>query len=276
MKILKSISILALAAAGACTGATDLPPYRPVAIVTVAVRPDVRPSGYSATTSAFFFQDRSTDIENSPPANGCSAPQATTVVSSGSGVRWISPGTNPTFSLVGSEDATPRTVPLQLAVDAANRQVYENDSLPTVYPGTDTATVVIPGAAGGFPALTMRARVVEQFDVQPVADSGDASGIVLQWTPATQTGTAMQIQLRYKTDASFNEPNQQVLCSVVDDGDFRVPSTLLDGWRNAGNDDQPLARQAIFTRFFSRVFEQGDALALMFTTIERVEIKPGA
>ena len=276
MRIQKSIPILALLGAAACSGGTDLPPFRPVAIVTVEVHPNARPSGYSATTTGFFFQERLTEITNSAsPSNTCSPPQPTSVVTNNAGTRWISPGTNPTFSLIGTGEGVSRTVPLLLTTDLANRQFYVNDSLPTVYPGTDTATVTLPGAAGGFPALTMRARVVENYEAQPVADSGDASGLVLQWTPATQIGTTMQIQLRYKTDPAFEAPNEQVICSVVDDGDFRVPASVLNGWRNAGNDAEPMAREAAFTRFFSRVYEQGDALAVLFTTLRKVESKSG-
>lgn len=274
MNISKSIPILALLGVAACRSATDLPAFRPVAIVTVEVQPDARPSGYSATTTGFFFQERLTGITNSEsPTNSCSAPQPTGTVTNNSGTRWISPGSNPTFSLIGPGEAAARTVPLLPVTDLTARQFFVNDSLPTVYPGTDTATVTIPGAAGGFPALTMRARVVENFDMQPVSDSGDASGIVLQWTPATQTGTTMQIELRYKTDAAYTVANEQVICSVVDDGDFRVPSSVLNGWRNAGLDDEPLPREAVFTRFFSRVYEQGDALAVLFTTMRKVETK---
>jgi hypothetical protein len=276
MKILTSMSILALVGAAACRSGTDLPPYRPIALVTVEVNPNARPSGYSASTTGFFFQERLTEISSSAtPPNSCSSPQATTVVSNNAGTRWISPGTTPTLSLIGPGEGVPRTVPLRLATDLANRQFYVNDSLPTIYPGSDTATVTIPGAAGGFPALTMRARVVENFDMQPVSDSGDASGLVLQWTPATQQGTTMQVQLRYKTDPAFDVPNEQVICSVVDDGDFRIPASVLNGWRNAGNDAEPLTREAIFTRFFSRVYEQGDALAVLFTSMEKVESKAG-
>lgn len=277
MHISKSIPILALLGVAACRGGTDLPAFRPVAIVTVEVQPDARPSGYSATTTGFFFQERLTGITNSEsPANSCSAPQPTGTAANGSGTRWISPGTNPTFSLIGPGEAAARTVPLLPVTDLAARQYFVNDSLPTANPGADTATVTIPGAAGGFPALTMRARVVENFDAQPVPDSGDASGIVLQWTPATQPGTTMQIELRYKTDAAYTLPNEQVICSVVDDGDFRVPSAVLAGWRNAGVDDAPLAREAVFSRFFSRVYEQGDALAVLFTTMRKVERKGAA
>ena len=274
MNISKSIPILVLLGVAACRGGTDLPAFRPVAVVTVEAQPDARPSGYSATTSGFFFQERLTGIANTgSPTNSCSTPQPTASVTNSSGTRWISPGTNPTFSLIGPGDPVARTVPLLPITDLAGRQFFVNDSLPTVYPGTDTATVTIPGAAGGFPALTMRARIVENYDMQPVADSGDASGLVLQWTPATQTGTTMQIELRYKTDAAFELPNEQVICSVVDDGDFRVPASVLGGWRNAGLDDAPLAREAAFTRFFSRVYEQGDALAVLFTTLRKVESK---
>jgi hypothetical protein len=276
MTITKSIPTLALLGVAACGGGTDLPAFRPVAIVTVEVHPDARPSGYSATATGFFFQERLTEISNSAsPPNTCSPPQSTSVVSNSGGTRWISAGTNPTLSLIGPGEAVARTVPMLHTADLANRQFYINDSLPTVYPGTDTATVTLPGAAGGFPALTMRARVVENYEAQPVADSGDASGLVLQWTPATQTGTTMQIQLRYKTDPAFELPNEQVICSVVDDGDFRVPASALLGWRNAGDDTAPLAREAAFTRFFSRVYQQGDALGVLFTTLRKVEIKAG-
>lgn len=277
MTLSNAVAPVALLALVACGSTTDLPPLRPVGVVTVEAVPSDRPSGFGAYATGYFFQDRVTEVTSSQsPPNACSSPQPTAISTSGSSTRWISPGASPTLSVVGSENTTARTVPLLESFDGASRVFYANDSLPTTYPGTDTATVTLAGAAGGFPALTMRGRMVENFTAQPVADSGEATGLVVQWTPATQNGTTMQIQLRYKTDASFQFLNQQVVCSVVDDGDFVIPAVLLDGWRNAGVDVQPLARDVLLSRYVSRVYEQGDAVGIIFTTIKKLQTKPGA
>lgn len=267
---------LALVAVAACRGATDLPPYRPIAAVTVELVPGSTASGYAAVGSAYFFQDRVTGIDRSTTApDACSGPFPV-ASPAGNAVRWISPGNSPTLTLVGSDDPNPRTAPLDLRIDLSGRESYVNDVVVPAYPGTDTATIVINGTAGGFPALTMRAPVPSDVVAQPVADSGTTAGLVVQWTPAAQSGTTMQIQFRYKTESTFPAPNETIVCNVVDDGDFAVPRSLLVAWEHAGLDAQPLAREVVFQRFIDRLYEDGDAVAVLYTTIKRAQIKPGA
>lgn len=267
---------VALVAVAACRGATDLPPYRPIASVTVALSPSSATGGYGAIASGYFYQDRVTGIDRrTAPPNACSGPFPVTVPPAGS-VRWISPGPSPTLTLVGSQDPNPRRTSLDLRVDLAGRQSYVNDVALPAYPGTDTATIAIQGAAGGFPALTMRAPLPADFVAQPVADSATTAGLIVQWTPGTQTGSTMQIQLRYKTESTFPAPNEMIICNVIDDGDFVIPGSLVIAWEQAGHDSQPLAREVVFQRFLDRLYEQGDAVAVLYTAIKHVQAKQGA
>lgn len=270
------VLFLGLAALAACQGATDLPAYRPIAAVTVELVPSSTTGGYRAVGSGYFYQDRITGIDRSATApDACSGPFPVTVPAGGS-VRWISPGSSPTLTLVGSEDPNPRTAPLDLRIDLSGRESYVNDVVLPAYPGTDTATIAIQGAAGGFPALTMRAPLPADFVAQPVADSATTAGLVVQWTPATQTGTTMQILFRYKTASTFPAPNEMIVCNLVDDGDFAIPRSILVAWEDAGLDAEPLAREVVFQRFIDRLYEEGDAVAVLYTTIKRTQTKQGA
>jgi hypothetical protein len=53
----------------------------------------------------------------------------------------------------------------------------------------------------------------------------------LTWTPAGDDSTKMLISLQYGVGQLT--PNQQIFCSLVDDGSAKVPPILLGQWRNA-------------------------------------------
>lgn len=276
MSHFKLVVFLGVAALGGCRSVTDLPPYRPIAAVTVELVPAPTASGYAAVGTAHFYQERITGIDRSTTApDACTGPFPV-LVPAGGAIRWISPGSNPTLTLVGSEDPNARTAPLEPRVDLSGRESYVNSAVLPAYPGTDTATVAITGAAGGFPPLTMRARLPAAFVAQPVADSGTTAGLLVQWTPSAQPGTTMQVQLRYKTAATFPAPNETIICNLLDDGDFVIPKSILVAWEQAGLDAEPLAREVVLQRFIDRLYEEGDAVAVLYTAIKLVQTRPGA
>ena len=269
-----SALLLAVFVIAGCKLSTDLPPLKPISLVTLRSIQDVSsPTGYVAKALAYFFSERGFSYADSHnPTNSCSGPQP--LVTSGTGPsQWLNPG-QPTQLTLRANGVAPRTVQLlQGTPDALDPNVYTNSIEPTLYPGSDSAIVTVPGAAGGFPAIDVREKTVEDFTFDPVADSGGTGGLALHWTPSTNSSSAMEIDLVYQTDASSSGLNAQVVCTVIDDGDFTVPRSFLLGWERAGEDDIPLDHQVRFIRFLTAISTAGDASILLINTLNKTEIK---
>jgi hypothetical protein len=115
----------------------------------------------------------------------------------------------------------------------ANRELYAlpvDETLP-FRPGEEV-TITVPGAAGGFAngsisVLTAHGFTLDTVTSVPLADST----LELRWTPAGDDSTKMLVQLRYGVGQI--EPNQQIFCELVDDGEAEVPAVLVNQWRNA-------------------------------------------
>jgi hypothetical protein len=247
---------------------------KPIAIATVLSIPDVASStGYVAKASAYFFAERGFNYSDSrAPSNACSGPQPLVLTGTGPS-QWLNPGSPVQFTLKGP-GAAPRTVQLLQGTPDADPNTYTNVSEPTLYPGSDSSTITVPGAAGGFPAIEVSGKTVEDFTFDPVADSGAASGgLAIHWSPSTNSNSAMEIDLVYQTDAQATGLNAQVACTVVDDGDFSVPRSFLLQWERAGEDDDPLPREVRFTRYLTSVTTAGDASILLLNTLNKKQSK---
>lgn len=260
----------------ACGGlSTDLPDLRPISLVTVRSVPDgASPSGFRGKAYAYFFSERGFSFSDSRSAtNTCFGPLR--IGSSGTAPsKWLDPGQPTNFTLRGTSGVPPRTVQLMKGLTGEpDVNVFTNATNPILYPGTDSAVITIPGAAGGFPALTVTGATVEDFTVEPVADSAAIGGLPVRWSPATRPNTAMEISLAYSGSGSTTEMDTQVVCTLTDDGEFLVPRQYLDGWQAAGDDAQPLAREVRYTRYLTSATFAGDATILLITTLDKKQVK---
>lgn len=272
-----SAFILAAVAVAACSSlTTDLPPLQPISIVTLRSLPsDVSPTGFSAKAYAYFFSERGFSYSDSRFAsNTCVGP--VTIGSTGSTPAiWLDPGSPTTLTLEGTPGVAPRTQQLSKGVPGeVDPNVYTNALNPTLYPGTDTSVITVPGAAGGFPAMTVRAPTVEDFTFEPVADSSTGvGGLLIKWSAPTKPNTAMEIALVYAASTSSTKIDTQLVCTVVDDGEFSVPRQFLDGWQAAGDDTKPLAHEVHYTRYITSAATAGDATILLINSLDKSQIK---
>lgn len=275
--IRKSLALMAVALVVAgCTGlSTDLPPLQPISIVTMRSIPsDASPSGFTGKAYAYFFSERGFSYSDSRFAsNTCVGPQLIGTAGS-SPALWLDPGSPTTFTLRGESGVAPRTQQLSQGVDQTDVHVYTNALNPTLYPGADTAVITVPGAAGGFPAISVRGRTVEDFTFEPVADSSTGvGGLLVKWSPATLPNSAMEIALVYAGSATSTKIDTQLVCTVVDDGEFSIPRQFLDGWQQAGDDSKPLLHEVHYTRYLTSETKAGDATILLLNSLDKSQIK---
>lgn len=115
----------------------------------------------------------------------------------------------------------------------ANRELYAlpvDETLP-FRPG-ETVTITVPGAPGGFANGSISVSTAHAFTLDTVTSQPPQdSTLKLRWTPAGDDSTKMLVQLRYGVGQV--EPNQQIFCELLDDGEAEVPAALVNQWRNA-------------------------------------------
>ena len=96
----------------------------------------------------------------------------------------------------------------------------------------ENVTVTVPGAPGGFANGTISVLTARGFTLGSIAASPPANDpLPLTWTPAGDDSTKMLVSLQYGVGQLA--ANQQIFCSLIDDGAAEVPAILLTQWRNA-------------------------------------------
>jgi len=106
------------------------------------------------------------------------------------------------------------------------------DSAVAFTPGS-SMTVTVPGSPTGYPSVAMQAGTVPPYSFNAIDTMPDPNNFVITWTSPQGPGTALVISLQFTTDTTTTTPDQQIYCSLVDDGSVTIPSLLADSWRKA-------------------------------------------
>ena len=96
----------------------------------------------------------------------------------------------------------------------------------------ERVTVTVPGAPGGFTNGTIDVLTAQGFTLGeiPATPAADES-IDLTWTPAGDDSTKMLVSIQYGVGQL--QANQQIFCSLIDDGAAEIPPILLTQYRTA-------------------------------------------
>ncbi|HEX8850158.1 MAG TPA: hypothetical protein VF761_11555 [Gemmatimonadaceae bacterium] len=268
-----AIAAAALVALTACSSTIDVPPPRPFGFLDLnELSAPSRSTGFVARGTALFTQARITGVIGSADLpEGCNQAAA---IQTGQAAT-SSPFDPGSVSLSLKSDAiAARTVPLLSQVTSSGGTYWTNDSLPNIDPGNDTATFAATGAAGGFPAFSLKAQTVAPFTPQPVDDSATGPGIRVQWTASPNQRSAMQISLQYTDSASkTGYPNMEIVCIARDDGDFTISRVYLEPWEKAGVDSLNVHRGVAFSRFLTTTGGVGDAIVTVVARRDTTIIK---
>lgn len=110
------------------------------------------------------------------------------------------------------------------------------------YEPGDTIEFTVPGATGGFPAFSIRARTAEEFTFTEPSVPAAGQPIALSWTAGVPAGSAMLVSLRYRSASATSGLDRQIYCEMLDDGSFSVPSQFATGWRVAQARETAMSR----------------------------------
>jgi hypothetical protein len=117
-----------------------------------------------------------------------------------------------------------------IGLDGESYVPRQTDQFP-FHPG-ESVTITVPGTPGGFASGTISVTTVRGFAFGPIEPQPPAGEpLELTWSPAGDDDTMIRLWLQYGVGRL--EPNEQIFCSLVDDGAAEVPSLHLTDWRTA-------------------------------------------
>ena len=167
----------------------------------------------------------------------------------------ISAGPSVTVDIEGTEHTlVPATV--------GNRQAYTIPQPGVEYTPGDSVEVRIPGATDGFPEMTIRGQTAEPFTLGTIETDAAPGGLTVTWSPAGNDSSRMVMSLQYHVEPGQGSGlNEQVFCTLRDDGSYTIPRVHVAGWTLAEG-----ARRVQAVRWRTVLETEGDALLYFVST----------
>jgi hypothetical protein len=103
-------------------------------------------------------------------------------------------------------------------------------SIPYV-PG-DSVSVVIPGNADGYPAITFKAKSAEELTVTDFGTPTVGPRLDLRWNAGQDLNSTVAFSFRYGA-LDADTLNTQVYCQFRDDGADSIPAKYMGAWAQA-------------------------------------------
>jgi hypothetical protein len=187
---------------------------------------------------AIFFRGRLNSVPNaSLTTDSCNDGLFTGGGNELENITYLDAGVPVTAQIGSRTDELPRNASL-------TEITYELPSGQTIpYTPGDSIVLTVPGAVGGFEALTIRGKTAESFTMDPVTVPSGSEAIQLRWTASQNPGSALILELRYHPTGGAT-PTRELLCSFADDGIDSIPFIDHAPW-SAGTAS---AREVVATR----------------------------
>jgi len=106
-------------------------------------------------------------------------------------------------------------------------------ALSAQYTVGDTATVTVPGVAGGFPGGQVSVRLSEPVVLRSLAAVVPGTNYSLSWATNGDARSGIVISMRYAAGSATDGANQQLLCNVRDDGEYTFQGSQLLAWASS-------------------------------------------
>ena len=224
--------MLLLATVG-CLGSTEPVFDRDYAFLILEGRAEE--TGYTTEPAAVFYRTGPLILPSAVVSTDTCVVLPRDLSRTPSAALFLDAGPSVTLSLSG------QTVELEPQSDATGTAyILLGDPRMPFTPG-DVATLTVPGAPNGFPALTLSGRTAEAFTLEPVAVPAADESLTLTWSPVpppAERQTKMTFELRYTSLQGSTEVAFHVYCELVDDGQHTIAPDRLIGWRTAVRDER--------------------------------------
>lgn len=209
---------------------------------------------YRVSPTAVFFRGAITSIPDASTKPDSCFPTATYSAPSNtfSGVTYLDAGAEVTTTIGGVATALPRS-------STSGTLTYSLGTNSVAYHPGDSVIVTVPGATGGFPALTARGKTAEPFTMNAITPATGGT-IPLRWTAATDGNSALVMSLQYVPANSSTR--MEIRCAFVDDGVDSIPARFHDLWSNSNN----TSRSVTVTRLRTLIGAVGDGAFELIST----------
>lgn len=181
------------------------------------------PNELAASATAIFFQAYSATAPNSRnQLNSCQFSGVDTTSREAVGQQQA--GQSLTMRIGNAVSSRSTALPFEQA-----RLRYASAGS-TAYLAGDSVTVEIPGQTTGFPAAVIKTRLAEPLIVPDVTVPPVGTPLAVRWNASADTTTAIYISLKYANPSSSTYANEQVLCSLKDDGTEDIQAAALSAF----------------------------------------------
>jgi hypothetical protein len=229
MPWIRALGVVCLVAIGACND-NDVPTTRrDIGYISVSAPVSGQ---QAATAEGIFFHDPggiplpnsgsaldSCEIRPFSASSNLLTPGAVTYLDAGDSITMQTDGAIGFLTPISLPDGTPA-------------YALENAAGLPFTPGS-TVTFAIPGAADAFATTTATGKMAEPYTLGPIDTVvGATEGLPISWSPRGDDSSRINLSLQYAT-AGSSSPNEQIFCSLRDDGADTVPANLLHAWRTA-------------------------------------------
>lgn len=116
---------------------------------------------------------------------------------------------------------------LTLPYDSTLLRYANPAAAPFVYSNGDIARVTVAGATPGFPASTISVPLAEPVIPGDIQVPPFGSALNVTWTASADTTTAIILSVKYANPVTSSYANEQIYCTLKDDGAFALPATAL-------------------------------------------------
>lgn len=191
--------------------------------ITITGFPNV--TNARATSRAIFFPAYSVAIPNSRvTTNSCQFAVVDTTNAATLGI------TKAGASLGLVAGAGTKTTSLSMPYDP-NYAAYFGERAFDYAPG-DSVTVTMPGDAAGYPPSSIKLRLAEPVLAPDVTIPVAGSPMQLRWNTGDST-SAIIVSLKYASPSTVKYANEQVICTLVDDGAEDLSANALVNFNNS-------------------------------------------
>lgn len=198
----------------------------------------------TATANAIFFDAYSASIPDSRvQPNSCQYALVDTSHAISSGT--MKAGASLSMAIGAGSNTTTR----DLAFDTPNYRYF--NSTPVTYTTNDSVTITIPGDVTGFPANTIKVRMAEPLIPQDVTVPTAGGNMTVKWNAAPDTTGAIIVAVRYANPATMTYANEQIICSLKDDGTEDILGSALGAFQLS----PPALRSIKLTRWRTFAFK---------------------
>lgn len=173
----------------------------------------------TATVTAVFFEGLSASAPNSAREQSDQCQYAFLDTSGTASTGSLVVGDNLAMTFAGA------VVPLPYSTALLRYQPASGTVL--TYGAGDAATVSIPGAGALFPAATISVKLAEPILSGPVVVPATGAPLDVTWNSTSDATAGVILSVRYGATTTATAANEQIYCTLKDDGAFQVPSTGL-------------------------------------------------